>query len=91
MIQMPCFKFDLVTAEGMPVSQILFSRTAPALYVAGGGGCVAVLHLERAGCSMELQETAGVPDDADVEVVDMQAKRLEACVLANTSKALENV
>lgn len=88
---MPFSKLKMLVAEGMPVSQILFSKTAPALYVAGGGGCVAVLHLQRAGCSMELLETAGVPDDTDVEVVDTQAKRLEACVQANTSKALENV
>jgi hypothetical protein len=72
----------------MPVSQILFSKTAPALYVAGGGGSVAALQLERAGCSMELLETAGVPDNPDVDMLVKQAKRLEACVQANTSKVL---
>ena len=71
-------------AEGTPVGQILFSKTAPALYAAGGGGGVAVLLLERAGSSAQISEDTleevGVADPA------RQAARLEACIQATTSK-----
>ena len=81
----------LASAEGTPVSQILFSNTAPALYVAGGEGGPTVLLLERASCSTVLSEDADGSGSAGGEVADVQGKRLEACVQANTSNAVEGV
>ena len=75
---------SLFAAEGLPVGQILFSKTAPALHAAGGAGSVAVLLLERAGSSAELSEDT--PDGFNTADTASQAGRLEACIQANTSK-----